>query len=612
MKKKRRAADAAFILPHHRALAAIYSLYYFWTVPIMRNELFYLRVNLLLYGFLLNIFQLKLFSQAKINGPDISNEDARCYLNNYPELKSNFGENLEAVKNHWHTYGLREERVKDCAPLQKYNRQFVKSVSSSIYFVSDGLLYHATSCKPCGQSKSLCDGGIPVIIIDRKYLLGSKIQSKIFDCASQCPEAWEGYTHAMHRIPLKIVVTITEPPRVNILMTGIGRDFTGGPLSIMHFANELMSNGFHVRWINVDGVGLQQSEFKEHAKKYNFLSVFSQNIEFVYDATNYLTAPIRCNPSDMFMATLYFTAQIAHFTIKAYPLLQQQNFVYFIQDFEPIFFPHDSNHMEALESYRFPHFAIYSTPFLQRWFQAAKYGQYEFMLKSKRVFFDISFAAKPAIKKYQDLDATQLTKPGRKRTLISYLRNHADRNAYSLTLDALSAAVCANVFDNSWQFIGVGALSDYNISIGYQCGNLRKVSIKQNIPEPEYQRLVATGDVGFSLMISPHPSLPPFDFAAAGLVTVTNSFRTKTAALFDAISTNFIVVKPFIENIVEGLRTAVERSSDVEARQKGQANFNWERDWTGPECYGQPLIALVKKWQTMHKPLWSFETSSQN
>ena len=116
---------------------------------------------------------------ASLRGPDTSDEDAPCYLNNYPELKSAFDENIGAAKNHWWTYGVNEERVKDCVPLQKYKRQFVKSVSSSIYFVSDGLLYPVANCKPCGQLKSLCDG-IPVIIVDKKYLLGSKIQPKSF------------------------------------------------------------------------------------------------------------------------------------------------------------------------------------------------------------------------------------------------------------------------------------------------------------------------------------------------------------------------------------------------------------------------------------------------
>jgi hypothetical protein len=134
---------------------------------------------------------------------------------------------------------------------------------------------------------------------------------------------------------------------------------------------------------------------------------------------------------------------------------------------------------------------------------------------------------------------------------------------------------------------------------------VRTVVIKKNIPEPEYQKLVATGDVGYSLMISPHPSLPPFDFAAAGLITVTNSFRTKTVEHFLNVSQNFVIVKPFIENIVSGLKKAVILSRNISYRQEGMDSFRWERSWTGPECFGKPLLKMVRNWQKSHKPLWT-------
>ena len=89
----------------------------------MRNQLFFLKVNLFTCCtrcILLNIFQLQRFGQAKINELNIiSDEDALCYLNNNPDLKVAFGENIEAAKKHWRNYGLREKRVKDCASLQE-------------------------------------------------------------------------------------------------------------------------------------------------------------------------------------------------------------------------------------------------------------------------------------------------------------------------------------------------------------------------------------------------------------------------------------------------------------------------------------------------------------
>ena len=57
-------------------------------------------------------------------------------------------------------------------------------------------------------------------------------------------------------------------------------------------------------------------------------------------------------------------------------------------------------------------------------------------------------------------------------------------------------------------------------------------------------------DIGLALMISPHPSLAPLDFAAAGMVVVTNSFETKNQKSFDQISHNFVVTEPSLYDIV--------------------------------------------------------------
>jgi hypothetical protein len=173
-------------------------------------------------------------------------------------------------------------------------------------------------------------------------------------------------------------------------------------------------------------------------------------------------------------------------------------------------------------------------------------------------------------------------------------------------VDALSTAICDGVFEplKDWRFLGLGSLVDYTEAIGAQCGRSVEFDIRENIPEPEYFKLLRTGDIGFSLMISPHPSLPPLDFAAAGLIAVTNSFKTKNAESLLRVSENFVVVEPFLSNLVEGLRTAVKSSTNVTLRQRGADNFDWEHDWRGPRCYGEVLTNKVKMWEQCRTPLW--------
>lgn len=86
-----------------------------------------------------------------------------------------------------------------------------------------------------------------------------------------------------------------------------------------------MKSGIKVRWINVDGEGLRKDKFIEIAKKYPNVEKLVESLEFVYASKSNQTPPILCNSKNMFMATIYFTSQIAHFTIKAYNF-QQKNF----------------------------------------------------------------------------------------------------------------------------------------------------------------------------------------------------------------------------------------------------------------------------------------------
>jgi hypothetical protein len=79
-------------------------------------------------------------------------------------------------------------------------------------------------------------------------------------------------------------------------------------------------------------------------------------------------------------------------------------------------------------------------------------------------------------------------------------------------------------------------------------------------------------------MLSPHPSLVPLEMAAAGMVTLTNTYENKTAEKLAAISTNLLGVEPTIEGIRDGLAAAVKRIDNYPIRIAG-ANVNWANNW---------------------------------
>jgi hypothetical protein len=381
-------------------------------------------------------------------------------------------------------------------------------------------------------------------------------------------------------------VVETEPVRLNILMCGVGFDFTGGPLSIFHFAVLAAMSGISVRYIQVENNGISEQEMMTHMKKYEGLERFSELISYVRDGPKQASIPT--NPNDIFMGTIFFTALMASATQK---LLRNPEIIYFIQDYEPIFFPHNSQYIEALESYDVPHYAIFSTPFLKKYFVENKFGVYKTSLQSGDAN---SFASKPAIKAFGTVDLSNRP-PSKKRKLVMYARPHADRNAFDLSISALSEAVRLKILDpNEWEFLGLGAMTSTKEIC--HLGGIPDACIYliRNIPEPQYKELLSGADIGISLMISPHPSLPPFDFARAGIVTVTNAFATKTQAEFDNVSKNIIAVHPSLNGLVNGIKEAMLRIDDLKSRERN-AVLNWPTSWSDDECYGKKLFKKVKR-----------------
>ena len=195
----------------------------------------------------------------------------------------------------------------------------------------------------------------------------------------------------------------------------------------------------------------------------------------------------------------------------------------------------------------------------------------------------------------------------RNRTLIIYARAHAPRNAYDLTISVVSECVRLGIIDpTKWNLIGVGGLDSNPVCNLGNKGNDSCIKMIQNVPEPEYKKILMNADIGLALMISPHPSLAPLDFAAAGMIVVTNSFETKNQKSFDEISPNFVVTKPSLFDIVDGISMAISMSDENRNSKKQKSNFDWPTSWVDERCYGKPLFDKVKLWFG-HKSAFPFK-----
>ncbi|KAI9013721.1 hypothetical protein DFJ74DRAFT_682989 [Hyaloraphidium curvatum] len=376
----------------------------------------------------------------------------------------------------------------------------------------------------------------------------------------------------------------------------------------MRFAVLASRAGFAVRWINVDGGGVPWADLATAAAKYPLLEKLADELEFVDDALGFSagTPPpvVPANPGDLFMGTLFYTVLQARATVAAHPGLRNRNVVNFVQDDEGIFFPHGTSHLEAREAHAGPHFPIFSTDFLRSHFESNRVGLFAHCHPAECA--ELHFSAQPAIRPRAPFDPA-LFAPNRTRRLIMYARPLHDRNAFDLGVLALDEAVRRGIFgprlEERWEFLGVGSHAEH----ADQCnlGGIRGMCLQMrpSVPEPEYFALLGTGDVGLALMVSPHPSLPPLDFAAAGMATVTNTWGSKTAEALRAAGGNLIPAEPTLEGLVAALEQAVARAEDVEGRMQG-SRLDWPERWDDPRCYGAPLWRRMRRWFATTNALW--------
>src|SRR5204862_2624778 len=124
-------------------------------------------------------------------------------------------------------------------------------------------------------------------------------------------------------------------------------------------------------------------------------------------------------------------------------------------------------------------------------------------------------------------------------------------------------------------FHGIGAVEGRDrISLG----SGRHLDLLPKRGQEGYAQLLGEHDVGLALMGTPHPSLVPLEMASAGMLTVTNSFETKTREAMASIAGNLIAMPPSLEGILGGLEEAAREADDYQRRLDG-ARVDWSHDW---------------------------------
>ncbi len=257
-------------------------------------------------------------------------------------------------------------------------------------------------------------------------------------------------------------------------------------------------------------------------------------------------------PTDIALSTIWFSA---------YPLLRfnkVQAKYYFVQDFEPAFYPAGALYALAEATYRFGFAGIVNTPGLADAYRA--YGNPA-----------VSFT--PAVDWF-DPDRTE-DQGGRPVQIVLYGRPSTDRNAFEL-LAAASHKVKRR-FGDAVRIVSAG--EDWDPAEFNLTGIVENVGRLGSLDE--VKALYTQSHIGVCCMFSKHPSYQPFEYLSSGMAVVTNV--NPSTAWFLRHEENCLLSEPFPSVLAETIGRFIEdpeiRAKTASAGAELVASFDWETEF---------------------------------
>ncbi len=375
-----------------------------------------------------------------------------------------------------------------------------------------------------------------------------------------------GYVWGQH---FNGVVNTAGTPKINLIIPALDTAIIfGGYISYFQFARFCWREGADIRFIVTERFEATLKSIISHCETWFPEIAALLSMAEIVDCTNGARPEISFSPSDLIVAYSCSTALIAHNTIRRLAL---SPFIFYIQEEEGHFHAHNSFRalMEAV--YDLPHTAIFNSPLLENFYRQNRLGVFAEGLNTQR---SVSFKHALTVKRIPSQLEMSLRRPKR---LLFFARPepHAERNLFELGLVALRHATYANLFPaGDWELHAIGT-ECFPPQPLYNGQDLKFIG---RFPLDVYGRMLADYDVGLSLMYAPHPSVPNFEMAASGLVTVTTEFSNRRKVEMETICPNFIAARPTIDSLVDALSQAVARSGQWEQRRRN-AVFAWPRSW---------------------------------
>lgn len=311
--------------------------------------------------------------------------------------------------------------------------------------------------------------------------------------------------------------------RLNLLVPSLNVEHVfGGIATALKFYKELgAKTGYDLRVIITDSILNEKAMVEMEGFKVVSPDVDSDVAKQIVPFSNRFDHTIPVGEQDIFMATAWWT------TYNILPVMKWQKevygtenkLIYFIQDYEPGFYPWSSRYLMADSTYKadVPMVAVFNSKLLYDFF---KKNGYEF---ANEHYFEP--VLNDALKKYLLENSKKFE---RKKQILIYGRPGTERNAFELIVASLNQWCKKQKDAKEWNIISAGEeFADVELCNG------QKIKAVGKLPLDEYGKMMLETKVGISLMVSPHPSYPPLEMSTFGVKVITNTYGNKDLSSFN-------------------------------------------------------------------------------
>lgn len=388
------------------------------------------------------------------------------------------------------------------------------------------------------------------------YVLENKLEKEItkknLDLKTTASELISSYFR--ESTPLNTLAVDSEETRLNIIYNGFDSScFFGGKATALMLA--IMFAKKYRYGLRIISQNPEKKVFYDFLKLFNL--DYSGKIEFY--STEESDKCLEVGKKDHFLCTMWSNADAVLNT----PTITGKVF-YIMQEVETFFYDHGDNHLRCFNTLTDERLIpIVNSKLLRDYLLNQGYENVK-----EGVYFEPSFP--------KDLysPSKESFKKKKEYKLFFYARPTHQRNLFYFGLNIINQAFLRGILDpKEWKvyMAGDSNMPDFRFDSRVK---LEKLGVMK---WDEYTNFAATVDLCYSIIYTPHPSYPPFDFVTSGAVVITNKYQNKGD--LHMYSKNIVSGELKEEEMLKKFSEAVALAKNPSKRKKNYESSKINRAW---------------------------------